>query len=82
VLTMLSRARSDTLLLGLSDALRSSGDDIEMTAVLVRSGAIDISPAVNHQPVHALLNAPYCQSYCPNHGRRREFLYIFISPFR
>jgi len=49
VLTMLSRAaRSDTLLLGLSEALRSRGScglDIEIIAVLVRSGTIVISPA-------------------------------------
>jgi len=50
---MLSRAArsDDTLLLGLSEALRFSG----MTAVLVRSGTSDISPAAaaNHnQPLY------------------------------
>ena len=61
VLTMLSRAaRSDTLLLGLSDELPrrysgAVGSDIEMTADLVRSGAaIDISATGQHHHSHAV----------------------------
>ena len=62
VLTMLSRAaRSDTLLLGLSDELPrrysgAVGSDIEMTADLVRSGAaIDISATGQHHHSHAVI---------------------------